>query len=87
MFGISNAAVFFSEGINGYSFLAIATSLLLSYPTTKYFLQVSAHNDYDFTNIFLQSMILKLILTAVSFIVYNSRNNFYKKSNLNIVCN
>lgn len=87
MFGLANATVFFAQGINGYSFLSIVTSLLLCYPTAKYFLNVSSHNDYDFTNIFLQSMILKLILTAVAFIIYTSRTNIsYIISHLTGIC-
>jgi len=40
------------------------------YPSAKYCIKISSNNDYDFTNIFLQCMILKLGISSVLFIVY-----------------
>ena len=76
MFGIANSAVYFSQAINGFSIVSIIVALMLFYPSAKYCLKISTNNDYDFTNMFLQSMILKLVLTSIAFIIYTLGKTF-----------
>lgn len=70
MFGISNATVYFSSIMDSLTVITTIVAALLIYPSAKYCIQISSNNDYDFTNMFLQSMILKLIITSVYFICY-----------------
>lgn len=74
MFGISNSIVYFSSSMNSLSIVSIITASLLTYPSAKYCIKISSNNDYDFTNIFLQCMILKLGISSLLFIVYDECN-------------
>lgn len=74
MFGVSNSIVYLSSAIDGMSVVTIVTACLMIYPSAKYFIQISTNNDYDFTNIFLQAMILKMAVSSVAIIVYGQSN-------------
>jgi hypothetical protein len=73
MFGVSNSIVYLSSAIGGMSVVTIVTACLLVYPSAKYFIQISTNNDYDFTNIFLQAMILKITISGICILVYSQR--------------
>jgi hypothetical protein len=74
MFGVSNSIVYLSSAIGGMSVVSIVTAGLLVYPSAKYFIQISTNNDYDFTNIFIQAMILKITISGICILVYSQRN-------------
>jgi hypothetical protein len=74
MFGVSNSIVYLSSAIGGMSVVTIITACLLIYPSAKYFIQISTNNDYDFTNIFLQALILKMALSSIAIIIYSQSN-------------
>ena len=73
MFGVSNSIVYLSSAIGGMSVVTIVTACLLIYPSAKYFIQISTNNDYGFTNIFLQALILKMALSSIAIIIYGQR--------------
>jgi hypothetical protein len=62
------------------SIVSIIVSLCMIYPSARYCIQISSNNDYDFTNMFLQSMIFKLFLFSVFLIVLNICKLFSKFS-------
>lgn len=71
MFGVSNSIVYFESAMNSVSILSIIAAVLLLYPSAKYCIHISSHNDYDFTNMFIQSMIIKFVISSIFLIVYN----------------
>ena len=74
IFSISNSIVYLSSAMNGMSIVSIVTASLLIYPSAKYCIQISSNNDYDFTNIFLQSMIMKLAISSLFILGYDQCN-------------
>ncbi len=64
---ISNSSYYFtyqSKGI-GFSIITLVIALILVYPPSKYFIKISAFQDYDFINIFIQGAILKSVIFGI----------------------
>jgi len=74
MYIISNSANYLDSQIKSTSLISIVVGLCLIYPSTNYFVQISAKNDYDFTNIFVLSIVLKVMLFGVGTLLYSLCN-------------
>lgn len=56
--------------MNNISIISIIISIIFIYPSSRYYIIISSYNDYDFSNMFIQSMILKIFFTGVMLIGY-----------------
>ena len=76
MWLLSNSSYYFTyhtKGI-GFSIITIAISILLAFPTCKYYVKISSSRDYDFVNIFLQGAILKSVLYGITITIVHFSN-------------
>lgn len=74
MFGISNSANYIAVNMGSMSLISIIISFVIVYPSARYYVQISTYIDYDFSNLFIQCMVVKLFVTAIMVIVYGIIN-------------
>lgn len=74
---ISNATNYYEFQIKSSAFISIVVSLSLIYPSADYFVKISSKNDFDFTNIFLVSIILKVAFFSTGTLIYSLCNDFF----------
>ena len=52
------------------NFISILTSIALVYPQARYYVQISTHNDYDFSNLFIECSIVKMGILGIMLLAY-----------------
>ncbi len=79
MFVLANSFSFLSYHLSeNQCLISSVSAFLLVYPTANYYIKISSCNDFDFMNIFLQSIIFKNFLFSFGiFINYFSNFIFY----------
>ena len=70
MFGITNGASYVCQHLNSLGIVSVIVSCVLVYPSAEYYIQISTNNDYDFSNMFIQSITIKIFVFSFFMIIY-----------------